>query len=532
MRALLGVADRTGLVEFARGLRECGVDIIATDGTRRALAEAGIEATAVSDVTGFPEMLDGRVKTLHPAIHAGILARRELPEHMAKLEEHGFTAIDIVAISLYPFVETVARGADAATTIENIDIGGPTMIRAAAKNSASVAVLVSPSQYDEVLAELRAHGSISQPTRDRLAARAFAHTAAYDTAVAAYLSGQIAECEPAPPEYTIGGRLIAQLRYGENPHQFGALYAIPGAPGGVAHARQLQGSALSFTNWLDVDAARRLVCDFDDPAAAIIKHTNPCGFAVGSDATDAYRASLRVRPTLGVRRHRRASTARSTEATAEELAKTFLEAVVVPAITPEAAARLAKKERLRVLVVERPSCAAQLDVRSVDGGLLVQSIDRVNTDRSAMSVPTQRQPDDAQWRDLLVAWRVCRHVKSNAIVIVRDGMAVGVGAGQMSRVEAAELAVQRAGDRVVRCGGRVRRFLPDAGRARDARQGGRRRRDPARRLEEGPGGHRRRRRARDGHGPRRGAPLPPLSRRAQRAERRASPALVPRRRRP
>jgi phosphoribosylaminoimidazolecarboxamide formyltransferase/IMP cyclohydrolase len=447
MRALLGVADRSGLVDFARGLRECGVDLIATDGTRRALADAGIEATAVSDVTGFPEMLDGRVKTLHPAIHAGILARRDVPEHMAKLDEHGFTAIDIVVISLYPFVETVARGADAATTIENIDIGGPTMIRAAAKNSASVAVLVSPSQYDEVLDELRAHAAISQPTRDRLAARAFAHTAAYDTAVAAYLAGELGEVESAAPEYSIGGRLIAELRYGENPHQRGALYAIPGAPGGVAHARQLQGSALSFTNWLDVDAARRLVCDFEQPAAAIIKHTNPCGFAVGTDAADAYQRAFDCDPRSafgGIVAINRPLD----EATAEEVAKTFLEAVVVPAITPEAAERLAKKERLRVLVVERPSCAAQLDVRSIDGGLLVQTIDRVNTDRGTMSVPTKRQPDDAQWRDLLVAWQVCRHVKSNAIVIVRDGMAVGVGAGQMSRVEAAELAVQRAGDRV------------------------------------------------------------------------------------
>jgi len=447
MRALLGVADRTGLVEFARGLRECGVDLIATDGTRRALADAGIEATAVSDVTGFPEMLDGRVKTLHPAIHAGILARRDLPEHMAKLDEHGFTAIDIVVISLYPFVETVARGADSATTIENIDIGGPTMIRAAAKNSASVAVLVSPSQYDDVLAELRAGGSISQPTRDRLAARAFAHTAAYDTAVAAYLAGELGEQESAPPEYTTGGRLIAALRYGENPHQRGALYAIPGAPGGVAHARQLQGSALSFTNWLDVDAARRLVCDFEDPAACIIKHTNPCGFAVGADAADAYRRAFECDPRSafgGIVALNRPLD----DATAEELARTFLEAVVVPAISPEAAERLSAKARLRVLVVEKPSCAAQLDVRSVDGGLLVQTLDRTSADRSTMTVMTTRTPSESQWRDLLVAWRVCRHVKSNAVVIVRDGMAVGVGAGQMSRVEAAELAVQRAGDRL------------------------------------------------------------------------------------
>jgi phosphoribosylaminoimidazolecarboxamide formyltransferase/IMP cyclohydrolase len=446
MRALIGVADRTGLVDFARGLRECGVELIATDGTRKALAEASIEATAVSDLTGFPEMLDGRVKTLHPAIHAGILARRDRPDHMAQLAEHGFAPIDLVVISLYPFVETVASGADTETTIENIDIGGPTMIRAAAKNSGSVAVLVSPSQYDDVLAELRENGAISQQTRDRLAARAFAHTAAYDTAVAAYLNGEIEPTETAAPEYTTGGALISELRYGENPHQSGALYAIPGAPGGVAHSRQLQGAALSFTNWLDVDAARRLVCDFEEPAACIIKHTNPCGFAVGTDVADAYRRAYECDPRsafggiVGLNRP-------LDEATAEELAKTFLEAVVVPAITPEAAARLAKKERLRVLVVGRPSCASQLDVRSIDGGLLVQTINRLSADRSAFEVVTDRQPDESQWRDLLIAWRVSPHVKSNAIVIVRDGLAVGVGAGQMSRVEAAELAVQRAGDR-------------------------------------------------------------------------------------
>ncbi|MBJ7608306.1 MAG: bifunctional phosphoribosylaminoimidazolecarboxamide formyltransferase/IMP cyclohydrolase [Candidatus Dormibacteraeota bacterium] len=459
MRALLGVADRTGLVELARGLRECGVELIATDGTRRALADAGIDATAVSDLTGFPEMLDGRVKTLHPAIHGGILARRDVPDHLAQLAEHGFAVIDIVVISLYPFVETVARGADRETTIENIDIGGPTMIRAAAKNSASVAVVVSPTQYDELLAELRRNGAISQQARERLAARAFAHTAAYDTAVAAYLAGELGDSEPAAPEYSTGGRLIAELRYGENPHQHGALYSVPGAPGGLAHARRLQGSALSFTNWLDVDAARRLVCEFEEPAACVIKHTNPCGFAIGADAADAYRRAFECDPRSafgGIVALNRPLD----EATAEELATTFLEAVVVPAITPGAAARLARKERLRVLVVERPSCAAQLDVRSIDGGLLVQTADRVGTDRAALPVVTRLQPDDGQWRDLLVAWRVCRHVKSNAIVIVRDGMAVGVGAGQMSRVEAAELAVQRAGERAIGAAAASDAFFP------------------------------------------------------------------------
>jgi phosphoribosylaminoimidazolecarboxamide formyltransferase/IMP cyclohydrolase len=445
MRALLGVADRTGIVEFARGLRESGVDLVATDGTRRVLADAGIDATAVSDITGFPEMLDGRVKTLHPAIHAGILARRDIPDHMAQLAAHGFSAFDIVAVSLYPFAETVASGADHPTTIETIDIGGPTMIRAAAKNSASVAVLVEPAQYRDVLDELRELGVVSQATRDRLAARAFAHTAAYDTAVAAYLAGELEGDGALPVEYTTGGGLISALRYGENPHQGGALYAIPGPPGGLAHARQVQGPALSFTNWLDCDAARRLVCDFEEPAAAVIKHTNPSGFAVGEDIADAYRRAYECDPQSafgGIVALNRPLD----EATAEQLAATFLEAVVVPAISEAAATRLAAKQRLRVLIVERPSCAAEVDVRSVDGGLLVQTTDRVSSDRTAMTV-VSGELDEARWSDLLVAWRVCARVKSNAIVIVRDGMAVGVGAGQMSRVEAAELAVRRAGER-------------------------------------------------------------------------------------
>ena len=448
LRALLGVSDKTGLADFARGLAAHGVELIATDGTRRALQAEGIEARAVSDVTGLPEMLDGRVKTLHPAIHAGILARRDLPGHMAQLQQHGFAPIDIVAVSLYPFRETVARGAERDEVIENIDIGGPTMIRAAAKNAGSVAVVTSPAQYAAVLDDLANHGQITEPTRRRLAAEAFSHTAAYDTAVAAYLNGEQEDGTGLlPAEFTIGGPRLQELRYGENPHQRGAVYAVPGAPGGLAHATQLQGPALSFTNWLDVDAARRLALDFEQPAAAIIKHTNPCGFAVGDDLLDAYRRAYECDPRsafggiVGLNRP-------LDEATAEELSKTFLEAVVAPRITPGAHAVLARKERLRLLAVEKPSCAAALDVRSIDGGLLVQTLDQANLDRNSMRVMTQRQPSDAEWRDLLVAWQVCRHVKSNAVVIVRDGMAVGVGAGQMSRVEAAEIAVRRAGERV------------------------------------------------------------------------------------
>ena len=447
MRALLGVSDKTGLVDLARALHEAGVELIATGGTARAISDAGIPVRQVSDVTGAPEMLDGRVKTLHPAIHAGILARRDLPEHLRALTEHGYQPIDLVVVNLYPFAAIVASGADRDTVVENIDIGGPTMIRAAAKNSDSVAVVVSPSQYEEVLGEIREAGVVSAATRRRLAAEAFAHVAAYDTAVADWLAGESAG-ESMRREFTTGGPLLAELRYGENPHQRGALYGVPGAPGGVAHARQIQGPALSFTNWLDADAAANLVAEFAEPAAAVIKHTNPCGFATGDTPLDAYRRAYACDPRSAyggiVALNRTLDLG-----TAQELAKTFLEIVICPSIDENAAARLARRERLRVLVLHRPDCAAAYDVRSLSGGLLVQSRDRVSVDRASMKVASQREPTEAEWVDLLVAWRVCRHVKSNAVVIVGDRMAVGVGAGQMSRVEASELAVARAGDRVV-----------------------------------------------------------------------------------
>jgi phosphoribosylaminoimidazolecarboxamide formyltransferase / IMP cyclohydrolase len=445
MRALLSVSDKTGLIEFARGLTEHGYDLVATSSTSRALADAGIEVQSVADVTGFPEMLDGRVRTLHPAIHAGILARRDDPEHMRQLAESKFEPIDMVVSSLYPFSDTLASGADPDTIVENIDIGGPTLIRAAAKNRDSVAVVVSPSQYEPILGELREHRSLSMATRHRLAAEAFTHVATYDTQVAAWMRAGSTD-EALPRELTVGGPRLHELRYGENPHQRGALYAVPGPPGGMAHARQLQGAALSFTNWLDVDAARALVAEFDEPAACVIKHTNPCGFAVGESAADAYRRAYECDPRsayggiVGVNRP-------LDLATATALTETFLEAVVCPGLDDEAAAQLATKTRIRVLIVERAPGAESLDVRSIDGGLLVQTRDRVIIDRSTLTVASVRQPDEAEWRELLIAWRVCRHVKSNAVVVVRDGMAVGVGAGQMSRVESAELAVARAGER-------------------------------------------------------------------------------------
>jgi phosphoribosylaminoimidazolecarboxamide formyltransferase/IMP cyclohydrolase len=458
MRAIISVSDKTGLLDFARGLIECGFDLIATSSTGKALSEAGIEVQSVADVTGFPEMLDGRVRTLHPAIHAGILARRDIPEHMRQLAESKYEPIDLVVSSLYPFAATLASGADADTIVENIDIGGPTIIRAAAKNRDSVAVVISPAQYEGVLTELREHQSISVATKHRLAGEAFAHVAAYDTQVAAWLRSEGAS-ESMPAELTVGGARLHELRYGENPHQRGALYAVPGRPGGVAHATQLQGAALSFTNWLDVDAARALVAEFEEPAACVIKHTNPCGFAVGETTVDAYRRAYDCDPRaayggiVGINRP-------IDLATAKELTSTFLEAVVCPAVDDDAAAHLATKQRMRVLVVDRPSGAEPLDVRSIDSGMLVQTRDRVITDRATMTVASERQPDEAEWRDLLIAWRVCRHVKSNAVVIVKDGMAVGVGAGQMSRVESSELAVARAGDRCAGAASASDAFFP------------------------------------------------------------------------
>jgi len=426
-------------------LVDLGVELIATDGTRRALAAAGIDAMAVADVTGFPEMLDGRVKTLHPAIHAGILARRDLPDHMSQLEQNGFTPIDIVAVSLYPFAKTLERGAPEAEIIENIDVGGPTLIRAAAKNCEAVAVVVDPGQYASVLTDLTAAGQVRRETRRRLAAEAFAHVAAYDTAVAQYLA---ASCGAGgmPAAITVGGALLHDLRYGENPHQAGALYRAAGQAAGMAHASRRQGPDLSFTNWLDADTAWRIVSEFDEPAVVIVKHANPCGFAVGATAADAYRRALECDPrsafggVVGLNRP-------LDRDSAGELARTFLEVVVAPDIEGDALEQLGAKQRLRVLAVNRSAAGAQLDVRSIDGGLLVQTADRVSTDRAVMRVATERSPSEDEWRQLLLAWRLCRHVKSNAIVIVRDGMAVGIGAGQMSRVEAAELAVRRAADR-------------------------------------------------------------------------------------
>ena len=455
-RALLGPSDKSGLLELARALHRAGVELIATGGTHQVLTGAGLAVTPVATVTGVPEFLGGRVKTLHPAIHGGILSRRGHPEDEAEMRALGLAPIDLVCVNLYPFAATVAAGADAAAVIEAIDIGGPTLLRAAAKNHAHVAALSHPRQYPLVIEALAEGGELPPSLLRQLAAAAFAHTAAYDAAVAAVLSAPgppQAGADPAeawPGDWAVGGPRISGLRYGENPHQAGALYRLGPVAGGVAAAAQVQGPPLSFTNWLDSDAAFGAVREWPEPLAAVVKHTTPCGMAAGADLAAAIRAARDCDPRsayggiVGVNRPLDAPAARA-------LAESFLHAVVAPGVTPDALPILAERPGLRVLVVPPPgpeaAAAAALDVRAVDGGLLVQTADRGLDDPQTWTIASRRRPTEAEWVALQLAWFAVRPVRSNAIVLVRDGAAVGIGAGQMSRVEAVELAVQRAGDR-------------------------------------------------------------------------------------
>jgi len=442
-RALLSVTDKSGLPAFARGLVRLGYEVHSTGGTHRALEEAAIEVQPVSKLTGFPEILDGRVKTLHPAVHAGLLARRDVAHHLETLNEHGLKTIDLLCVNLYPFAETRARqGAEFGEILEQIDIGGPAMIRSAAKNHAGVVVVVRPERYSEVLSALASPDGVSPELRRWLAAEAFGHTAAYDAQIAAWLQ----EGERGfPPQISFSGSLVRTLRYGENPHQRGAFYRSGAGSDGLGSARQLHGAELSYNNLQDASAAFELAQDFARPAAAIIKHMNPCGVAVADQLPDAYRAAFRCDTTsayggvVAVNRE-------LDRYTAEEMAGIFLEIVVAPSVDPKALAILSAKKNLRILEVQ-PSRRPDFAVRSVPGGLLVQDWDRRGFDRNACQVATQRQPTTAEWAELEFAWLVVKHVKSNAIVLTREHAAVGVGAGQMSRVEAAQLAVQRAGHR-------------------------------------------------------------------------------------
>jgi phosphoribosylaminoimidazolecarboxamide formyltransferase/IMP cyclohydrolase len=454
-RALISVSDKSGLTELARGLHDAGIALVSTGSTSATIAAAGVPVTEVSAVTGFPESLDGRVKTLHPAVHAGILADRRRPEHEAQLRELGIEAFDLVIVNLYPFRETVRRGAGPEECVEQVDIGGPAMVRSAAKNHATVAVVIDPARYGEVLAAAHGQG-FTLKARQRLAAAAFAHTAAYDVAVAEWFARELAE-EIVPegerqwPAFAGQAlRLDRPLRYGENPHQRGALYVNDDVPVGLAQAAQLHGKDMSYNNYVDVDAARRAAYDHPDPCVAVIKHANPCGIAVAADVAAAHRKAHACDPTsafggvIAVNRQ-------VTPELAQQIAEVFTEAVVAPAYDPAALEVLtAKKKNLRLLRCPPPAPGQDIEWRHLSGGMLAQTVDRLDApgdDPASWRRAVGEPVDEETLADLLFAWRSVRAVKSNAIVLVDDGATVGVGMGQVNRVDAARLAITRAGDR-------------------------------------------------------------------------------------
>src|SRR5579883_2399949 len=442
-RALLSVSDKTGLVDFARALVGRGVELISTGGTRKALADAGLAVIDVAELTGSPEMMDGRVKTLHPKVHGGLLAIRDNAEHAGAMRQHGIRTIDLLVVNLYPFEQTVARDASFDECIENIDIGGP------AKNHGDVTVVVEPADYAAVLAEMAAHGGATTlALRKKLAAKAYARTAAYDAAISSWFAEALDD--PAPDFRAIGGRLIQPLRYGENPHQSAAFYRVPARRAGVATARQVQGKELSYNNINDTDAAYECVAEFDPArtaACAIIKHANPCGVAEGDNLIEAYRRALACDPTsafggiIAVNRTLDGDTARA-------ITEILTEVIIAPDATEEAIAVVKAKKNLRLLLagsVPDPR-AAGVTAKTVAGGLLVQSRDNATIDEMQLRTVTKRGPTAAELADLRFAFRVAKHVKSNTIVYAKDGATVGIGAGQMSRVDAARIAVRKAED--------------------------------------------------------------------------------------
>ncbi len=442
-RALISVSDKSGVADLARDLTALGWEIVSTGGTARAIADAGVAVTPVDEVTGFPEILGGRVKTLHPAVHGGILARRDLQSDRADLEKQAITPIDLVVCNLYPFQQTVARaGVTLPEAVEQIDIGGVTLLRAAAKNFAHVAVVVDPADYDSLLAEIREAGTVSEETRRNLALKAFEHTAAYDSAISRYLQGELSS-ELFPQTLALAFEQASSFRYGENPHQSGALYRLPGG-GGVAYARQLHGKGMSYTNWLDADGAWLAANDFDTPTVAIIKHASPCGIATANALVDAYRAALASDPisafggVVAVNRPLDLSTAQAID-------EIFTEIVMAPAFDEDALALLRGKKNRRLLEVPGSAGGRAWDLRGIDGGLLVQ--DRDFSDPSEdWKVATDRTPTDEEMAAMRFAWRAIRHVKSNAILFAKGTATVGIGTGQPSRVDSVRLAAQKAGE--------------------------------------------------------------------------------------
>jgi phosphoribosylaminoimidazolecarboxamide formyltransferase/IMP cyclohydrolase len=456
-RALISVYDKTGVVAFAQGLVALGFEIVSTGGTFHTLQDAGVPVIYVSNVTAFPEILDGRVKTLHPRIHGGILARRDIPAHVEQLVIEGIVPIDVVAVNLYPFTTTISRpGATLEEALENIDIGGPAMVRAAAKNHPHVVVVVNPERYAEVLKALQ-EGTLDAVQRLALAQEAFAHTASYDDAIQTYLASQLAGAtEQAitagklPERITLSFTQAQHMRYGENPHQAAAFYREDDwqGPACLAQAKQLHGKELSFNNIYDASAAVEMVRSFSTTAVVAVKHTNPCGLALGKDTLDAYQKAYAADPVSiygGIVACNRTVDA----AAAEAMSQTFLEVIVAPEFTSEALAILTRKASLRLLQMPMPPLGGWLDMKRIPGGLLVQEADLVDLDEATLQVVTKRVPTEAEWADLRFAWTVVKHVKSNAIVLARDLVTIGVGAGQMSRILSAKIAIEQAGEKAV-----------------------------------------------------------------------------------
>lgn len=446
-RALISVSDKTGILEFAIELQKTGVEILSTGGTADLLRKGGVPVIQVSDYTGFPEMMDGRIKTLHPRVHGGILARRDVPAHVKAMEDHGIRPIDLVVINLYPFEETVARkDCSLEDAIENIDIGGPAMVRSAAKNFKDVVVLVNPADYSLILEEVKA-GAVTLETRSRLCRDAFAHTARYDSLISTYLSERRQEDSDYPPLLNQPFEKVQELRYGENPHQSAALYKESSPlPSEIVSAQQLQGKELSFNNFIDLNAAWELVKEFDKGAAAIIKHTNPCGVAQGEDQLQAFIVAREVDPTSafgGILAFNRPVTAK----TAEEITKNFVEAVVAPGFEPEALKLFAAKKNVRLMQMPEMGSTqdtGKFDLKRIGGGLLVQGRDSLTYVEGQLKVASERKPDDREMEDMKFAWIVAKHVKSNAIIYAKDQEIIGIGAGQMSRVDSARVAVEKA----------------------------------------------------------------------------------------
>lgn len=446
-RALISVSNKEGIVPFAKGLQELGVEIISTGGTKKILAENGVNVIGISEITSFPEILDGRVKTLHPLIHGGLLAVRDNEEHQNQIKEHDITPIDIVVVNLYPFKQTISKSdVTLAEAIENIDIGGPSMLRSAAKNYRDVTVLVDPNDYNRVLEELSTSGTVSSEFKERLAAKVFRHTAAYDALIAEYFTNLVGE--EYPENVTVTYEKKQALRYGENPHQTAAFYQKPLAiEGSITNAKQLHGKELSYNNIKDADAAVRIVKEFTDPAVVAVKHMNPCGVGTSSTIGDAYEKAYAADP-ISIFGGIVALNREVDIEIAEKLHEIFLEIVIAPSYSAAAFEILSKKKNIRLLTLDfAVESKGEKILTSVQGGLLLQDEDLYSLENAEISIPTKREPTAEEWADLKLSWKVVKHVKSNAIVLASDNMTVGIGAGQMNRVGAANIAITQAGEK-------------------------------------------------------------------------------------